>query len=412
MKTHLSAPAIAALLLTLACGGSNDGRPAVSTFAHATVDVTGTLTVNGTVYGTRGAVVRYLDDGRVLNLGDGFSGLAFPAGAVVVVRGRLEEGGRTGIAEEVLVRSVLRGPLQGRGESVLAVAGADVLLDAGTVLLDADGGPASIDSLPAGARVEVHGWPESGTRVRATRVSVVPGEPAVSVHGWTLAAPSSGVFDLSLVSGGAPLLRVDAASVSGAPTPANALVRVAGTGITAGAPPLLAATGVNVVAQLLPVGEARAVLEGLIAGGSLPDFRLGEHRVRTTGATQYDGVPADSTPETLALPGVRLVAEGPLEGGALVAERVRFVNALRLDGRIDPGSFAITNPAAAGSFTLAGSIVVVDASTRITSGGAELTLRELVELHGLEAAGLPVSVIGYRRADAAVQAQLVTVSSG
>lgn len=410
MKTHLAASTIAALLLSMACGSSG-GRSQASTFAHATVDTSGTLTVNGTVYDTRGAVVRYLDDGQVLNLGDGFAGLAFPAGEVVVVRGRVDEGGRRGDAEEVLVRSVLRGPLQGRGESSLAVAGADVLVDAGTVLLGADGGPASIETLPAGARVEVHGWPVSGTRVHATQVRVLPGEPAVSVHGWTLSAPSSGVFDVSLVSGGAPLLRVDASSVSGASsTPADALVRVVGSGITAGAPPLFTATGVSVVAQLLPIGEERAVLEGLIAGGALPDFRLGEHRVRTTSGTRYEGLPQGSTPEALAIPGVRLVAEGPLQRGELVAERVRFVDALRLAGRIDPGSFAITNPASAASFTLAGSIVVVDGSTRITSGGAELTLRDLVELHGVEAAGLPVSVIGYPRADAAVQALLVAVS--
>ncbi|HET7753191.1 MAG TPA: DUF5666 domain-containing protein [Anaeromyxobacteraceae bacterium] len=413
MRLPSAAPALAAALLLASCGSGNGDSAQPLTFVHGAVDATGTLTVNGTAFDTRGAVVRYLDDGRTLTAADAPSGLPFVAGTVVAVRGAIAHDRRTGVADEVMVRSVLRGPLQGRAESSIAVAGADVLLDSRTAILGEAGAPASIESLPAGARVEVHGWPESGTRVRATLVRALPGDPLVAVHGWTLAAPVSGAFDLSLVPGGAPVLRVDAASATTSPTvPANALVRVGGSGIAAGAPPVLAATSVDVLAQLLPVGEDRAVVEGVVSSGALASFTVGDHLVRTTTATIFDGVPQGSSADAVFAPGVRLVVEGARQGRELAAERVRFVDVQRHAGRIAPGSFHLLNPAAAGSFTLGGEIVVVeDFATRITATGAAITLRQLFELHSAEAAGLPIVAHGYRRADGAVRTHRIDVAA-
>jgi len=121
---------------------------------------------------------------------------------------------------------------------------------------------------------------------------------------------------------------------------------------------------------------------------------------------------AGSSAEALFAPGVRLFADGARQGGDIVAERVWFVEVLRLAGRITPGSFHILNPAVAGSFTLGGTIVVVDAGARIAAGGAPITLLQLRELHSAQAAGLPVAVHGYQRADGAVQAQRVDVTAG
>jgi hypothetical protein len=409
MRSHSAVAAVAFTLLFVGCGSSGD--PALPpTFVHATADGSGTLAVNGTVFDTRGAVVRYLDDATTLTLGD--SAGEFVAGSVVAVRGTVTGDRRSGTADEVVVRSVLRGPLQGRGESLLAVAGADVAIDSRTVVLDAGAAPATIEALPAGAPLEVHGFPESGTRLRATLVRVLAGSAPILVHGWTLGAPVGGTFDVSLVQGGAPLLRVDATgATTSAALPPNALVRIAGSAVAAGGPPVLTATSVDVVAQILPLGEERAIVEGLVGGGdSGAGFALGEHRVRTTASTTYEGVPAGASAAALVSPGVRLVAEGGLDRGVVVAERVRFVDALRVAGRIDPGSFAIANPAVAASFTIGGELVVADATTRATSAGAAITLRQLLDLHSAQAAGLPVTVHGYERADGAVQAQRIEVA--
>lgn len=402
------------LLLTLAlvvatgCGSSSDPA-APHTFVHATVDATGGLAVGGVPFGTRGAVLRYLDDGRNVMVGDVPAAVTFLAGTVVAVRGAIDRD-RSGAAEEVLVRSVLRGPLQGRGEAALAVAGADVVLDSRTLVLDGNEARSSIEALPGGAPLEVHGFPERGARVRATLVRVLPTPAPILVHGWTLGVPEGGSFDLSLVRGGAPILRVDAAAAAPAtPVPANALVRVTASGVAAGAPPVLIATSVAVVAQLLPIGEDRALVEGLVGGGSPDEFALGDHRVRATAATAYEGVPPGISAEALLTPGVRLVAEGARDRGVVVAERIRFVDVLRLAGRIDPGSLAISNPGGVASFTVGGEIVVADATTRATSAGAELTLTQLVQLHAAEAAGLPVALLAYRRADGAIQAQRIDV---
>lgn len=412
MRTSFAAAALTAVLFAAGCGSSDDPPP-TTVFVQATVDELGSLRVNGVPFRTRGAVVRYVDDGTTLTLGDAATGLPFLPGTVVAVRGALAADRRSGTAEEVIVRSVLRAPLQGRGESSLAVAGADVLVDSRTTILGASDAPTTLAALPAGERVEVHGWAEAGNRVRATLVRVLPGTPSIAVNGWSLAAPVNGEFDLSLLLGGAPILRVDASAASvSLPLPANALVRVGGSGITAGGPPRLAATSVNVVAQLLPIGEDRVVVEGLVLSGGAAEFTVGDLRARTSADTIYDGVPAGAVGAALIGPGVRLVAEGVRDGGTVLAERVRFVDVVRLAGRIDPGSLAISNPASAVSFTIGGEIAVADASTSVTSGDTSLTLQQLVELHAAEPAGLAIALVGYRRADDALQAQRIELTGG
>lgn len=44
-------------------------------------------------------------------------------------------------------------------------------------------------------------------------------------------------------------------------------------------------------------------------------------------------------------------------------------------------------------------------------GGAPLTIRQLVELHGAEPAGLPLVVHGYARADSSVHALRMDVAA-
>jgi hypothetical protein len=408
MKTLLTvAGALSAACLSCSSGGGAAER---SAFVSATVGPDGALTVDGRAFRATGAVLRLLDDGASVTLASEAEAKDhLRPGMVVVVKGRLAPDGRSGTADEILYRAVLRGPLAGRGESLLAVGAADVAIDAATVVLDASGARTAYDALPAGGRVEVSGWPETGTRVRATLVRALPGEPALALRGWSLAAPVDGRFAFSFLQGGAQAVVVDAGAAA-APVPANALVRVGGGSIAAG---VLDATSVRVEAQLLPLPEDRAVVDGVVTEGDLASFAVGEHRVRTTAATAYDGVPSGSTAAAGFARGVRLVAEGSFDGQDVVAERVRFVGVDRRAGRIVPGSFAIANPATSASFEVGGAVVVVDGGTRLADrDGAPLTIRQLAELHAAQPEGLPVAIHGDARADGAMQAHRVDVTDG
>lgn len=405
----LAAGALA--LLAVGCGGSGDPRRQ-SAFVLGTVGAAEVLTVNGTAFRTRGAVLRLLDDGTAVTLASEVEARTIlREGMVVAVKGATAGG--AGTAAEILYRAVLRGPLVGRGESLLAVAGADVAIDASTVVLGADGAPTTLDALPAGGRVEVSGWPEDGTRVRATLVRALAGDPPVVVRGWSLGVPAGGTFDLSLVPRGAPLLAIGASGASGPPVPADALVCVDGTAIAAGAPPVLAATAVRVEAQLLPQPGDAAAVEGVVTGSSADELVLGEHRVRSTAATVFEGMPAGSTAAVAVGPGTRLVAVGVVEGPRLVADRIRLVALHRVAGRIVPGSLSIGQPATYAAVVVAGTDVVIDARTRaLGPAGEPLTILELAALHSAEPAGLPVVVHGYERQDGVVLAHRVDVTGG
>lgn len=406
------APALLAALAAPVAGcGSGDASPSPSpVFVQATVGPDATLKVGGVPFSSRGAVLRMLDDGTSVTLAsDDEARTLLREGMVVAVRGDLVGDARS--ASEILYRSVVRGPLIGRAASQLAVAGADVDLDAETVVLDAAGAPTTPEALPAGGRVEVSGWPETGNRVRATLVRALPGTPAVSVRGWTLSAPVGGAFDLSLLRSGSALLRVDASGASGPPgVPADALVRVSGSTIAAGAPPSLAAESYAVESQILPRPGDLAVVEGVVTGGTAAALQVGEHLVATTSATTYEAVPAGGTAAPLA-PGMRLVAEGTLDGERIVAQRIRFVALARLAGRMVPTSFAIGNPATFAEWDMGQTTVHADLQTRISGvAGEPLALRDFAELHAAEPAGLPVVVHGYARRDGVVRAHRVDVT--
>ena len=412
MRRHPAAALLTLFALTIsACDDSGEPAPS-SYFVQGTQSVLGSLTVNDIPFRIGSATVRYLDDGQTIAPGEAPAELVFYPGSVIAVRGTVSGDRSQGSAEEVLLRSVLRGPLQGRGESSIAVAGADVLLDARTAVIDANGAPTTIAGIAAGQRVEVHGFPEDGTRIRATLVRALNGTPAVSVRGWSRGIPIAGAFELSLTQGGGALLLVQTATLPPGGVPADALVSVGGDAVAAGAHPTLTASRVAVEAQILPRPGDRVLVEGIVLAGDQQQFVLGEHLVRTSSVTAYEGIPVGGNLASSIAKGTRLVVEGPFLDGVVIAQRVKVLDLTRLAGRIQPGSFAIGNPATFGVFTLSGSTVSLDASTRIVGPtGAPLTIVQLASLHSADLAGLPVVVHGYARADGGVQAQRIDVST-
>lgn len=406
MRPSVNAAAVAALM-ALSCS-----EPAATEtfFALVAAGADGTVAVEGVELDVAGATLRIYDEDTSVQLVDG-DDLAARVGPGRLVWLRGERRGATARIADVFARAVVIGPVAGRSDAAVAVGGVEVGLAPDTRILDASGAAIAKEDLPGGARVLVSGWAEGLGRVRATAIRVRPGTPAIRVRGWSLGAPVDGRFAFALLQEGAPVLQVDASAIVPAPhVPASALVRVEGDGIAQGT---LAASAVAVEAQALPMTGDVAVLDGLVTAVEDDRIVMGDHRIRRTGETRYEGVPAGGSEAAALVPRARLLVQGTMAGEHLVAERIRFVDLTRLSGRVQPGSFHLGQPSTSGSFAVGGKLVVLDPLTEIRdSSGAPLTLLELAERHGLEPLGVPVVLHGSLEQDGTLRAYRVDQAEG
>ena len=393
--TRTSRRSIAAGALTLAltaCGG-NGPTPAVSTGA---VRGFGSIQVNGVEWKVKGATLTLRDGVTQLLSSENAIRTLVPQGAVVTVKGTSD--GATGTATKIEFKSTIEGPLVFPGTVVpspggFTVAGLNVSVDDATTFFDSAGNVIAYDASLQGQRVEVSGMPESSTSLHATMVRVKgAGQAEFEAKGFVVALSGS-TFGISLASGGAPYLNVNAAGVTLPQLLSNgAIAEVKGTTFTAGSPGTLAATAVGLEDRLLGDEKSGAEVEGIITGLSGTSFNLDGQAVTVGATTRYVGAADPATPTADLADGVRVEVEGHLQAGTLVAEQVKFKDAVRIQA-----------PAAA---VLGGGLTFTVLTLQV------ITDPVLTRVDGAVVDGATVEVRGYPRRDGAIFAQRVTVRSG
>lgn len=376
--TLTSLNSLLAVSLALAgCGADYGMGPGTGTPLTAkgvvTTSTAGTVTVAGIRFSTTYAAA------TVNGLPASAADLA--PGMVAKVKGTIDD--RTGTAVEIEVEDDLSGRVSGRDGDVLRVGGHEVEVDAST---EFGGGASRLDDVGPDDRVRVFGHGRASGATRATRIEI----EHRSGDDFEIKGYVNG-----LVAGPPPsfMLKVTPEAMAGYQvTLADGVTLPAGlqdgsfVEVRSAAPPVagaLVAIAIELEDASLGDDGDEVEVEGLVASGDSAEFVVEGQTVVTSGSTRWEnGVPAD------LVPGVRVEAEGHLQGGLLVAEKVSLRANVRLQGAIE--GYDATDPTHP-TFRVNGLTVHVDAFTEIEpDSGMPLDLATLTG---------PVEVRGYVHRD-------------
>ncbi len=374
-----------ALAVTTACGDSGSaagggGRPA--TVTGTVQGFAGGLVVNGIAFRTSGATIR--EDGgapEVLAGEDRIRSLVGD-GQVVAVRGRLDDGGGSGEAEEIELHDLLEGEIEAEGAGRVVIAGTEVSVDDTTAVEDRHGNPLTQDDLFVGERVEISGHADGRGGVRATSIRESADAAGAERELRAFVVTVSGTMvDLAFSPNGPIAARVDVGGISPAPalSPGEFVeVRTVGPADANG---VLTATSIRLEDDLAPEPGDEVESEGIVTKIDASGFTVGSQRVVAGAGTEFEGGTADDL-----VVGVLLEVEGVLrDDGVLAAREVKFRPSARIEANADA-----VDPAAAALSSL-GLTIHVTPSTE---------LRNLASLGSLPA-GANVEIRGFPTRDGA-----------
>lgn len=349
IHTRLIALFLSLLIVLQGCGGGTlaDGGMSGSGISTGSVTGFGSIFVNGVEFQTTTALINV--NGQVFsNVDDTTLQTILNKGMVVTVRGTIDPGGATGIANVVTYARILQGPISGTpGASSFIAMGQTVIVDSQTVF---DGyGVTGLGDLIDADVVEVSGFVDPAGNIRATFI-----EKTTSLtHEITGQVTAIGTNQFNI---GDLVVNWTGSTVT-----VSSFVAVKGQMNGSGQ---LDATSVNSIDPGFGIEDADdAELEGLAQTACLPDaanppceFTLGAQTVRVSAGTEIKGgVIADIQP------GVRLEVEGALVNGTLIADKVDFEAGIELEAGVD----SVTEDPVAGTKTLtltglAGTSVILD----------------------------------------------------
>lgn len=364
---------VGTLALALAACGGGDGGGSSAAVSTGALRSFGSIHVNGVEWKVAGATVT-LDDGQTQSLaGEDSVRTVVPQGAVVTVKGQRDASGTTGTATQIEFKSIIEGPIAAKTDGGFTVAGLNVSVDANTTFFDAAGSAITYAALTG--RVEVSGMPESATSLHATMVRAKAGNQAEYEAKGYVVGLSGSTFGLSLVSGGAVYLTVNAPGVTLPALLANgSIAEVKGTAFTAGSPGTLTATVVELEDRLIGDDNSEAEVEGIITGFAGSTFNVGGQAVSVSASTRYVGAADPADPTADLADGIKVEVEGNLVSGTLVAEQVKFKDSVRIQ--------ATVSGAAGSSFTVLGKTVTTAAGRTRFDGLTAVANGQTVEIRG------------------------------
>jgi hypothetical protein len=334
IHTRLIALFLSLLIVLQGCGGGTlaDGGMSGSGISTGSVTGFGSIFVNGVEFQTTAAQINV--NGQVFsNVDDTTLQTILNKGMVVTVRGTIDPGGATGIANVVTYARILEGPISGNPAASSFIAmGQTVIVDSQTVYAGVTG----LSDLNDADVVEVSGFVDPAGNIRATFI-----EKTTSLtHEITGQVTAIGTNQFNI---GALVVNWTGSTVT-----VSSFVAVKGQMNGSGQ---LDAISVNSIDPGFGIADADdAELEGLAQTACLPDaanppceFTLGVQTVRVSTGTQLQGgVIVDIQP------GVRLEVEGKLVNGTLVADTVDFEDGIELEVGVD----SVTEDPVAGTKTL------------------------------------------------------------
>jgi hypothetical protein len=379
MKTYNLKNLVLALLsalLLISCGasGSGGGIGGSGIISAGTITAFGSIIVNGTEFDTSNAVI--IVEGEEIGVGDDIILDNLDIGMVVTVEGTVGEDGESAVADRVIYNDNVEGPVQSitvvsDTRKDIVVLGQTVILNTVTVFKGT-----TFDDIAENDVVEVSGLFDDTGAIWATFLEKTDGvifEVTGFVDNLDPVLETFKINDLTV--------DYSSADTSGLPggVPADGLlVEVEGT--------LDPITG-EMLADVIELGDeldAEDVDEIEVMGFvtdfvSAFEFTVGTQVVRTDANTEFiDGAAGD-----IAL-GVKLEAEGSLEGGILFAYEVEFwePDQIEVEG-------LVTGFVSASEFTVGDQVVQTDAGT-IYEGGTQDDIALGVNL---EIKGVPVDII-------------------
>jgi len=334
------------LVGTLLLGGCGGGDPFSVTeggiggtgISTGTVTGIGSIKVNGVTFNTDNAAI-YIEGVRVDDQCPPSAAaeeclrdyLGFNEGQVVRVVGSFNADGQTGTADAVFYNDSVEGPIASSVQIdpttlQLSVMGQTVIVNSQTYLFDTTPVPITLNDINDGDLIEVSGLVDDQKRIQAgyllNKGTYNPGD-TVEIKG-TIDSGSLGPNDFRING-----LLVDFSAVSPAPNLQEGMqVEVKGTynGTR------INATSVEQDDDIAGRDDDDVEYEGIVTSAPIiigGDFVMGVQPVQTSPNTVYKGGLADDITV-----GVRLEVEGYLQGGILLADEVRFRDAIEIDAPV------------------------------------------------------------------------------
>jgi hypothetical protein len=321
---HTLLALLCAALISCGGGGGTSAPPIGgiqgSGIALGVITGFGSIFVNGIEFSTSGAQIRIEDQSGTES--------QLKIGQVVLVRGRIDSGGRTGTANSVDFNDNVEGPIDSLSiaAATFRVLGQTVRVT-GSTLFDSNITPASIDGLSNGLVVEVSGLVNAAGETVATRIERKAAGGEFEITGAVRSLNTAN----STFSINAQLIDYSAATISNGTLADGRIVEVKGTTLLpSGA---LRARTVELENGIGAANGDQLEIEGLVTRfASNTDFDVSGQRITTDGTTQFvtNGL-------TLAL-NIKVEVEGSVNAsGVLVAKKVelKLDNSLRITATVD-----------------------------------------------------------------------------
>jgi hypothetical protein len=375
-----------------ACGGGGGGAssaaaPPVSSAAKSSV-VTGTITSFGSVHVN--GVHFDTSNTKILKNGRPITQAELKVGQVVSVKGSVDDSTGQGTAESITQDDNVEGTIESIDltKKTLVVAGQTVSVDSNTSFDDSIS-PASLDGLKVTDQVEVSGLTAADGTITATRIELRDTKSNEAEVMGTVATLDTNnhtfkINDLVIDYSTATLENFAAKSIQ-----EGDLVEVQGNSKNA--------AGALVASKVeLKTGEPseanrqdRRELEGMVTRFvSAKDFDVADRPITTNDQTVFKNGTADNIKED-----VRVEVEGQLDAnGTLVANKIEFRHAgiAGIAWTID------TVNKDAGTITVLGSVITIDATTRLEDKSSakierfsinDLSQGDFVVVRGVESGG-------------------------
>jgi len=380
MKTyHLKNLVLALLsaLLSISCGasGSGGGIGGSGINSVGTIGALGSIVVNGTEFDTSNAVI--IVEGEEIGVGDDIVVDNLDIGMVVTVEGTVSEDGESAVADRVIYNDNVEGPVQSitvvsDTRKDIVVLGQTVILNTVTVFKGT-----TFDDIAENDVVEISGLFDDTGAIWATFLEKTDGvifEVTGFVDNLDAVQETFKINDLTV-----DYSLADTSGLPGGVPVDGLLVEVEGT--------LDPDTG-EMLADVIEIGDELDTedVDEIEVTGFVTDvvsafeFTVGTQVVRTNANTEF----VDGTAGDIAL-GVKLEAEGSLEGGILFADEVEFWE----PDQIEVEGLVTDDTLAPDEFTVGDQVVQTDGETVYEDGEPE----DIALGVNLEIKGVPVDII-------------------
>lgn len=321
----------------VSCGGGTDyaeGGIGGTGISSGSVTDYGSIVVNGVHFDTTGAVITKDDGAAVTNVNDADINQFINIGMVVTVKGTINDDGVTGKADSISYDDILEGPVVGTtpADNMINVLGQNVKVVDGVTVYACDESNANCTlstfstfaNLAEDQVIEVSGFIDQNGDITAAYIELqedtYPNRNAFELKGYAKNVTTS---SSSFTIGGLTIITAtDMTGLNGT------YVKAKGT-LDKTTMILTTNEAVEIESESFDITDAdKAELEGIATTGCTTttpcDFTLSGVTVHVDSNTTFitDSVITGSVADIIA--GVKLEAEGKLQGGILYASEIEF----------------------------------------------------------------------------------------